>query len=104
MTAAIASHSSTQSLERRSRAFLRLLADICRQFPDLHTWLVEDFARDPATRANFVARVEQGDLSGEPMSDGFAELAGELDGWQEKKRRMQAQLPTQATRPFGRLT
>ena len=101
---AIASASSTRDSERRSRAFLRLLADICRQFPDLQTWLVEDFARDPATRANFTALVEQGELSGEPMSDGFAELAGELDGWQEEKRRMQAQLPTLAARPFGGLT
>ena len=104
MTATVAPASSAQSSERRSRAFLRLLADICRQFPDLRTWLVEDFARDPATRANFTALVERGDFSGEPMSDGFAELAGELDGWQEEKRRMQAQLPTQAARPFGGLT
>ena len=104
MTDTVAPDSSTRSSERRSRAFLRLLADICRQFPDLHTWLIEDFARDPATRANFAALVERGDLNGEPMADGFAELAGELDGWREEKRRMQAQLPTQAARPFGGLT
>jgi len=95
---------SVRETERRSRAFLRLLTDICRQYPDLQTWLVEDFARDPVTRANFTTLVEQGDLSDEPMSDGFAELAGELHGWQEEKRRMQAQLPMQAARPFGGLT
>ena len=103
MTAA-ASASSGRASERRSRAFLRLLANMCRQFPDLRTWLLEDFGQDAKTRANFFALVERGDLTGEPESDGFAELAGELDGWREEKRRMKAQLPAQATRPFGGLT
>ena len=103
MTAA-ASASPVRASERRSRAFLRLLAGICRQFPDLRTWLVEDFARDADTRANFLALVERGDLNGEAMSNGFAELAGELDGWLEEKHRMKAELPAQATRPFGGLT
>jgi hypothetical protein len=65
---------------------------------------VEDFAQDEGTRAKFLALVERGDLNGEAMSNGFAELAGELDGWLEEKRRMKAQLPMQATRPFGGLS
>ncbi len=77
---------------------------MCRQFPDLRTWLLEDFGQDAKTRANFLAFVERGDLTGEAMSNGFAELAGELDGWREEKRRMKAQLPAHATRPFGGLT
>jgi hypothetical protein len=64
MTAA-ALASSVRASERRSRAFLRLLATMCRQFPDLQTWLMEDFGRDAGTRANFLALVERGDLSGE---------------------------------------
>jgi hypothetical protein len=102
MTAALAS--SVRGSERRSRAFLRLLAGMCRQFPDLRTWLTEDFARDADTRANFLTLVDRGDLNGDAMSNGFAELAGELDGWLEEKRRIKAQLPAQATRPFGGLT
>ena len=102
MTAA-ALASSGRASERRSRAFLRLLANMCRQFPDLRLWLIEDFAQDANTRASFLALVERGDLNGEAMSNGFAELAGELDGWLEEKRRMKAQLPAQATRPFGGL-
>jgi hypothetical protein len=90
--------------ERESRAFLRLLADICRRFPDLRGWLVEDFARDAKVRANFLGLVETGDLGGEDMADAFAEMAGELGSWREEKRRMQVQLPAQATRPFGGLT
>jgi hypothetical protein len=90
--------------ERESRAFLRLLADICRRFPDLRGWLVEDFARDALVRANFLGLVETGDLGGEDMADAFAEMAGELGSWREEKRRMQVQLPAQATRPFGGLT
>ena len=101
---AAASVSSVRVSERRSRAFLRLLANMCRQFPDLRTWLMEDFACDAQIRANFLALVERGDLDGEAMSNGFAELAGELDGWLKEKRRMKAQLPAQATRPFGGLT
>lgn len=77
---------------------------MCRQFPDLRTWLMEDFGRDAATRANFLALVERGDLNGDAASNGFAELAGELDGWIEEKRRISAQLPARATRPFGGLT
>ena len=96
--------SSIRASERRSRAFLRLLASMCRQFPDLGTWLMEDFARDASTRANFLALVERGEFDGEAMSNGFAELAGELDGWLEEKRRIKAQLPAHATRPFGGLT
>src|ERR1035438_6656125 len=90
--------------ERGSRAFLRLLADICRRFPDLREWLVEDFTRDAKVRANFLGLVENGDLGGEEMADAFAEMAGELGSWREEKRRMQAELPAQATRPFGGVT
>lgn len=90
--------------ERRSRAFLRLLADICRHFPDLQAWLVEDFGRNEATRTRFVAFIADGELDGEATSNGFAALAGELDGWREEARRLQAQLPAQAARPFGGLT
>ena len=103
MTAA-ALASSVRASERRSRAFLRLLAGMCRQFPDLRTWLMEDFGRDAKTRANFLAFMERGDLNAESMSNGFAELAGELDGWLEEKRQMKAELPAEATRPFGGLT
>jgi hypothetical protein len=90
--------------ERRSRSFLRLLADICRRFPDLREWLLEDFARDAKVRANFLGLVETGDLGSGDMADAFAEMAGELGSWQEEKHRMQAELPAQATRPFGGLT
>jgi hypothetical protein len=93
-----------RAAERRSRAFLRLLADICRHFPELREWLVEDFARDAATRANFLSLVERGDLDGDEMADGFAAIAGELGAWTEEKQRMQRQLPAHAVRPFGGLT
>jgi hypothetical protein len=103
MTVAIATPPA-RTAERRSRAFLRLLADICRRFPDLQEWLVEDFTRDAKVRANFLSLVENGDLGGEDTADAFAEMAGELGSWREEKRRMQAALPAQATRPFGGLT
>ena len=93
-----------RAAERGSRAFLLLLADICRRFPDLREWLVEDFTRDAKVRANFLGLVENGDPGGEEMADAFAEMAGELGSWREEKRRMQAELPAQATRPFGGLS
>src|SRR5882762_2474022 len=95
---------ASSATERRSRAFLRLLADVCRHFPDLREWLVEDFARDADTRENFIALVERGDLPGDDLADGFAGLAGELGGWSEEKRRLQAQWPAHAAHPFGGLT
>src|ERR1017187_1464641 len=90
--------------ERGSRAFLRLLADICRRFPDLREWLVEDFTRDAKDRAEVVGRGGHGHLGGGEMADAFAEMAGELGSWREEKRRRQAELRAQATRPFGGLT
>jgi hypothetical protein len=66
MTAA-ALASSVRASERRSRAFLRLLASMCRQFPDLRTWLMEDFVRDADIRANFLSLVERGDLTRVPQ-------------------------------------
>lgn len=96
--------STSPASERRSRAFLRLLADVCRHFPDLREWLVEDFARDKKTRESFLALVEDGDLPGDDLADGFAGLAGELGGWAEEKRRLQAQWPVHAIHPFGGLT
>jgi hypothetical protein len=90
--------------ERRSRAFLRLLANICRHFPDLRTWLMEDFGRDAATRTNFAALVERGDLGSEEVSDGFAEVSGELGVWLEEKRRLKAQWKPEFVPQFGGLT
>ncbi|RRJ96388.1 hypothetical protein Ga0100231_021140 [Opitutaceae bacterium TAV4] len=95
---------ASQPEERRSRAFLRLLADICRRFPDLREWFFEDFAQDAQTRANFLALVENGSLDGESIADGFAEVAGELGPWLQEKHRIQAKLPARAVRPFGGLT
>jgi len=89
---------------RRSRAFLRLLADICRRFPDLREWLVDDFARDAKIRANFLGLVESGDLGSDEMADAFAEMAGELGSWREEKHRMRTKLPAQAMQLFGGLT
>ncbi len=96
--------SPARTTERRSRAFVRLLADMCRQFPDLRVWLTEDFVRDPRVRANFLAVIERGDLDGDATADGFAALAGELEGWAQEKRRLKAQLPAHATCPYGGLS
>src|SRR6267142_2731629 len=92
-----------RAAERRSRAFLRLLASTCRHFPDLRDWLMVDFAWDVTTQKNFAALVERGDLTGDEVSDGFAELAGELDAWTEEKRRLKAGFKADA-RPFGGLS
>lgn len=104
MKQTVPSSHASQPAERRSRAFLRLLADICRRFPDLREWLFEDFARDTQTRANFLALIEKDSLDGEGTADGFAEMAGELGPWLQEKHRIQAKLPTRAVRPFGGLT
>jgi len=98
------SSSRGRTTERRSRAFLRLLASMCRQFPDLKEWLVEDFARDAQTRTNFIGLVEKGGLNADETADGFAEIADELGAWTEERRQMQVQLPSQAARLFGGLT
>jgi len=95
---------SVQASERRSRSFLRLLANTCRQFPDLRTWLIEDFSRDAATRENFLALIERGELAGDGSANGFADLAGELGPWVTEKRLLRSQLPSKAARPFGGLT
>jgi hypothetical protein len=92
--------SSVRVAERRSRAFLRLLANICRHFPDLRTWLMDDFVQVAKTRENFTALVERGDLASDEADHGFAEVAGELDAWTEEKRHLKAGFQPN-TRPFG---
>lgn len=95
--------SSVRVAERRSRAFLRLLANICRHFPDLRTWLMDDFVQVAKTRENFTALVERGDLASDEADHGFAEVAGELDAWTEEKRHLKAGFQPN-TRPFGGLS
>ena len=50
-----------------SRAFLRLLASMCRQFPDLRTWLMDDFGQDADTRAT-IPLIEDTSLVRSPRS------------------------------------
>lgn len=94
------SNSRVRSTERQSRSFVLLLADICRRFPELRDWLIEDFARNEKTRANFLALVEN-EQSGDMVADGLAEISGEARSWSEEKRSLRAQFPLKAAQLFG---
>ena len=98
------SPTSAHRTESRSRAFLRLLARMCQHFPDLKEWLMDDFGRNERTRANFLELIEKRALNDEFMADGFADLAGELGGWIEEKKRLKETQPAEAGRPFGGLS
>ena len=99
-----ASLSRDRSHERRTRSFVHLLADICRRFPDLEEWLLEDFSRNGKTRTNFRELVDKGELPGEEAADGLAAIAGEVRGWSEERQRQRAKYPPETSRFFGGLT
>ena len=93
-----------RSHERRTRSFVHLLADICRRFPDLEEWLLEDLSRNGKTRANFRELVDKGELPGEDAADGLAAIAGEVRGWSEERQRQRAKYPPETSRFYGGLT
>ncbi len=99
-----ASPSRDHSHERRTRSFVHLLADICRRFPDLEEWLLEDFSRNGKTRTNFRELVDKGELPGEDGEDGLAAIAGEVRGWSEERTRQRAKYPPETSRFYGGLT
>lgn len=62
--------------ERRSRAFLRLLAGMCRRSPKLLDWLTGDFVHSAEVRANFLELVNGAELPGSEDLDGLVAIAG----------------------------
>lgn len=74
-----------------------LFVSLCRASPALRDWLWEDFARDPAVRQAFAARLRR--RHGTVRR--FADLSNEAGPWQEEVRRLQATFPR---RLYGGLT
>jgi hypothetical protein len=94
--------SSARSTEPEGLSFVLLLADICRRFPDLRDWLIEDFARNAGTRANFLSLVKNGQSAEqEEAADGFAGIAGEARSWLEEKRQLRTHFFPNASKLFG---
>ena len=67
-------------------AAVSLLVELCRASPALRLWLYEDFARDPAHRAEF-ARVLKAEDRGMTR---FADLDGGGSGWRDELRALRA--------------
>lgn len=67
---------SARTTERPSRAFLRLLAGMCRRSPKLLDWLTGDFANSPEVRSNFLELVAGAELPGDEALDGLVAIAG----------------------------
>ena len=78
-------------------AAVSLLLDLCRTSPALRLWLYDDFARDPALRAEFGRVIKATDR---PVRR-FAELSGDGVGWQDERQRLRARF---AGATFGGLT
>ncbi|HVS52468.1 MAG TPA: hypothetical protein VHD62_08940 [Opitutaceae bacterium] len=78
-------------------ATVSVLLDLCRTSPALRLWLYDDFARDPARRAEFARVLKATDR---PVQR-FAELSGDGAGWQDERQRLRARL---AGATFGGLT
>jgi hypothetical protein len=88
-------------VEDSATAALRLLADLCRQFPALRVWLWEDFARNATVRDRFARMVKQPAAPAE-SANGFASLNGEDRPWQTERQRLRQN--GHAARLYGGLT
>ncbi|MEO6003429.1 MAG: hypothetical protein ABIZ04_01700 [Opitutus sp.] len=88
------------AVEDSATAAIQLLADLCRQFSELHDWLREDFARNPTVRERFTRMVK---TSPSPeIANGFASLNGEDRPWQAERRYLRQK--EGAPRIYGGLT
>ena len=87
-------------MERRGAAFIHLLADICRAWPELGYWLAEEFGRNAKARANFKALVT---APPETSAAGLvlAEVAGEADPVRDEAKRIRAAIGLTTTRIYG---
>jgi hypothetical protein len=87
-------------VENSATAAIQLLADLCRQLPELHDWLREDFARNEHVRERFNLMVK---ASAPPeIANGFASLNGEDRPWQAERQRLRHN--GHAPRIYGGLT
>ncbi|MFZ5495492.1 MAG: hypothetical protein ACOZE5_09185 [Verrucomicrobiota bacterium] len=87
-------------LERRGSAFVRALADTCRAWPELGTWLCEEFGRDAEARVRFKALVAEPD-SLAPDEDAEAAVSGTLTALRREKTRLLAELGPDVARLWG---
>ncbi|MGH7996286.1 MAG: hypothetical protein ACREFX_08040, partial [Opitutaceae bacterium] len=67
-----------------------ILAQLCRQSPELRHWLWEDFGRDARVRAKFAQFVKDG--SAPPLAR-FADLTDDGNGLREEQRRLRERFP-----------
>jgi len=87
-------------VENSATAAIQLLADLCRQFPELHDWLREDFARNDHVRERFNLMVKNS--SSPEITNSFASLNGEDRPWQAERQHLRQN--GHAPRIYGGLT
>ena len=87
-------------VENSTTAAIRLLADLCRQHPEVHDWLREDFARNATARDRFTHMVKTS--SSPEIANGFASLNGEDRPWQAEREHLRQN--GRAPRIYGGLT
>jgi hypothetical protein len=77
--------------ETDESAAVSLFVDLCRSSPALRQWLWEDFAGDPAQRAEFARQLKAGDRD----IARFADLDGNGAAWREELKGLRARFATQ---------
>jgi hypothetical protein len=71
-------------------AAMAILAQLCRESPELRHWLWEDFGRDAKARAMFAQLLD--DPAAPPVGR-FVELTSDGAAWREMRQKLQAQVP-----------
>jgi len=87
-------------VEDSATAAIQLLADLCRQSPELHDWLREDFARNAHVRERFARMVRTS--SSQEIANGFASLNDEDRPWRAECQHLRRN--GHAPRIYGGLT
>ena len=69
-------------------AALKLLAELCRQMPDLRDWLWVEFTGNPEARARFAKMIDDPTAAPIDGANGFAQLTGEDRAWQKERQQL----------------
>lgn len=85
-------------------AALKLLADLCRQQPDLRDWLWAEFARDAKARERFGRMIDDPAAAPVDGANGFAQLTGEDRAWRKEREWLRRNWNGHAPRIYGGLT
>lgn len=87
-------------VENDDSAKAGVFLQLCREWPELRTWLWKEFANDFEVQKRFAKVVDEG---AQPAigRQWLAEFSGEADSWRQERQSLKEQLGPKVLRPYG---